>query len=307
MPINYSHNNIYSNKSRCNLHFGCRMMAFINSKNPSQEDQDVRTDLLEDNQHSLKQQSKKGVCLEKSLNSSGNPDGWGIISYQEENNTPNIIKSPKPAYLDFDYIKTVKNFNNGKILMAHIRKATAGEASDKNSHPFTYKNWCFEHNGKVAAALSPEFQENINGKYSQILNDKPKGKTDSESMFYYFLGRMKETYGTTNTKEIGIDKVKNIFAKSMTELVKDKSASCNVILSDGENIFALRKGHSLYLGEYTNKNKEKQYILSSETTDTLKAGNAVKWQEIPEENVLVISKNKKGELKPVLNALTELV
>jgi len=273
------------------------MMALINPDNA------LIDDCFEKNTHSLRQQSKPGTCLEDGLGRSGNPDGWAFVSYQNNKQIPIVSKSVWPAYIDPKYQAAVNKLTKQKseIIFAHVRSASIGSVTVENCHPFTYKNWSFEHNGDLIGAVIQETRDKINGKYAEILGNKPLGQTDSEAAFFYFLGRMKETYKTTDTKIIGTDNTRKIFAQSMKELIdKSSSPTCNIIVSDGENVFALKYGRSLYLGQ-----QQKQFIISSEKTDKSLEESPVSWQEIPEGYILTISKNNQS--KPVLTSFADLV
>lgn len=299
-PVNF----LYNPKTPS---FGCRMMAFVNTSPSSETDKKIREDFLINNPNSLKHLSKKGVYSVHGLKKLGHPDGWGIASYTQKSKKPKIQKSPISASFDFRYTKATNNLESQKplITLAHIRQASVSDANKNNCHPFVYKNWSFEHNGEIAGALSPKIKKLVDEKYAKLLGEKPKGKTDSEYAFYYFLGKLKETYGTTNTKKIGCENIRKTFAESISELTElsgKKYSICTIIMSDGKNVFASRKGRSLFIGSYLNGNK-KQYILSSEQIKQVKT-TLIKWQEIP-ENFIVSIKRTKGGLKHAIYSLKE--
>lgn len=335
--------NRFSNKNiKRKLSFGCRMMAFVKSGPSTVEDDIVRTDCLAYSPKSLKAQSMPGLHHRNGVSESytredfykiyerkGNKDGWGIVGHVEGYKTPMIAKSPYAAGEDPSFITAAGylNYYHPKITLAHVRLSTAGKTITDNCHPFVYKNWSFEHNGCLNSAKSKPVQEKVNGEYAKSLGTKPTGVTDSEAAFFYCLGRMKEQYGTNDTKQIGVENTAKSIASSLVELIdKDKnkltkldgslldlkghldlSPSCSVVMSDGDNLYALRKGHSLYYGRYINSLGERQYIITSEKMNTNRAGRPIEWAEIEEEHMIVIAKQSDGRYEPKSYALSELV
>jgi len=56
-----------------------------------------------------------------------------------------LLDVADPSNYDFSKIKHVRS----KIIISHVRKATTGDTSLLNTHPFQYKHWIFAHNGSV--------------------------------------------------------------------------------------------------------------------------------------------------------------
>src|SRR5690554_1518871 len=97
----------------------CRLFGFrsvINSQ--------VHSSLL-DAENSLSAQSVK------------HPDRWGLAYYLDD--APHLVKSSDTA-LNNSLFKKVSGIVSSQTVMAHIRKATQGEHSMLNSHPFQYGN-----------------------------------------------------------------------------------------------------------------------------------------------------------------------
>jgi len=79
----------------------------------------------------------------------------------------------------------VSGIVSSETVLAHIRKATQGEHSSLNSHPFQYGRWVMAHNGDI-----PNFsdvREELLGMVAPILRRYILGDTDSEVIFYLFL------------------------------------------------------------------------------------------------------------------------
>jgi len=184
-----------------------------------------------------------------------NPDGWGIGWY--ENDGPKVFKE---AFLDnkeynFDKVKTVKS----KIIISHVRLATRGNKTLKNTHPFVYENFIFAHNGSVdreniLAYLNPEFKEKI------------EGETDSEAYFMLIMQFMSET------KNI-IDSIQ----KAVKIIKKSTYSGLNFIMSDGNSLYAFRDAkvnknyYSLYYLERKPSNYSSFEYMSEETKQMIKS------------------------------------
>jgi glutamine amidotransferase len=153
--------------------------------------------------------------------------GWGIAYYAQ--NTARIIKEASPASqsacMDF-----VKNYNiRSHIIMSHIRYATQGQVSFRNTQPFSRElagvEHVFTHNGDMAGIVdNPRYQN---------LRFRPYGETDSESAFCYLLKQMAIIWDAPNRPSLQQRyQVFIYFADEMQTL-----GLANFIYSDSEYIF----------------------------------------------------------------------
>ena len=309
-------------------------MAIATPGNISPNDEEILDECLVGNPYSLKNQSKTGLMprdgvanpynlddLFSIYREKGNPDGWGIVAYNNGGNMTTKVKSAGDASKDSKYDNAVKRMEKQSpdIILAHIRLGSkeCGSITLEKTHPFTYKSWSFIHNGLIDGAFNPEIQKKLKQDYIPRLGKGPKGKTDSGTCFYYFLGKLLEECGTVDSKEIGVKKTREVFARSMIDLISvskkhsfamdgdfmdvkgemDVSPACNVVASDGNMLMALRRGHNLYLGKYTNLRGEDRYILSSETVKPKNTKLKIKWVAIPDNHILTITKDSSREGK----------
>ncbi len=119
------------------------------------------------------------------VQSQAHRDGWGVAYYVAE--VPHVIKGLSPAVEDAIFSR-VGGVVASETVLAHLRQATAGEVNVLNTHPFQYGRWIFAHNGKVRnfdthrAALRSRVAPNL---LRYVLGD-----TDSELLFYLFLGEL---------------------------------------------------------------------------------------------------------------------
>lgn len=171
-------------------------------------------------------------------------DGWSII--YEKDHQLQIYKSLKPCYEDerlFDFESLQSLF-----VSLHARKASVGEISYHNVHPFVDtlngKTFAFCHNGTVRDNfdISPIY--------------KPKGNVDSERFFYYILTHLDAADLVSSYKKI---------LKSIMNYSSMNSFLCSIDQSFIVNQYTLNPRY------YTMKltQDDASIIISSEVLPTL--------------------------------------
>lgn len=326
--------------------FGCRIEGVMGPAQATpavQQEQDsfLWSSLVSDSnslqRESAKRPPKNGVQdtydiedLSGVLRKSGNPDGWGMASYPAfvpGVQAPVVAKSILPAYADTNYTMAVSEAIRQKpnIMLAHVRLASpeCKEIQLVNVHPFTFQNWSFIHNGTVTGALSPAVEAKIN-QYRPILGGGPKGNTDSERVFYYFLCKLYEATGTTDSRRVPLPQIERVFAQSINELITASKhpsktiggdvmgiegelqvqPACNFILSDGVHLLAFKKIFDLFVGQKTLSNNQKAYVIASEKRMN---DPSISWLEMPEDHVLTIAWDNAGNPKPHISPLSKLI
>src|SRR5690606_4964882 len=81
-----------------------------------------------------------------SAQSGRHPDGWGVAYYVA--GAPHVTRSPTAAY-DCALFQRVSGVASSETVLAHVRKATQGELTVLNCHPFQHGRFTFAHNGDV--------------------------------------------------------------------------------------------------------------------------------------------------------------
>lgn len=110
-------------------------------------------------------------------------------------------------------------------VIAHIRKATQGQVTLENTHPFQRElwgeYWLFAHNGNLKQ-FNPPF-----GQYY-----RPVGNTDSERAFCYILEHLRQRFDVKPDS--------NTLFQSVQELTHEirSYGMFNFLLSDGDLMFA---------------------------------------------------------------------
>ena len=113
--------------------------------------------------------------------------------------------------------------------MSHIRYATQGEVSFRNTQPFSRelagRQHVFMHNGDLENLINnPKYQNN---------RFKPMGNTDSEMAFCFLMHKMTEIWDKSESPEVSQRyQMFSLFAEEMRNL-----GLANFIYSDSEYIF----------------------------------------------------------------------
>jgi glutamine amidotransferase len=186
------------------------------------------------------------------------------------------------------------------LVITHVRKATCGEVTEANCHPFQYQNWLFAHNGSVdRKALLKKLESTHQG---AIL-----GQTDSEVFFHWIVQNVELTKPVSE----GLRKA----LKGMAGFT-----GLNFILADGTNLYAYRNAaknpgyYSLFYLRRDPKPDGLEELRSAEVqallrSKALRGEKAVlvcsekltdeAWQEIPLGSLLVVSNDLSTKLVEV--------
>jgi len=103
-----------------------------------------------------------------------NVDGSGI-GFFDPAGAPVLDKQPEPAFRDQEFIHEAKRAKSAAFV-AHVRWATAGGRTVRNTHPFAMNGRIMAHNGGFGELARLERQL---GSYSSLV----LGDTDSERYF----------------------------------------------------------------------------------------------------------------------------
>ncbi|EGV35056.1 class II glutamine amidotransferase domain protein [Neisseria weaveri LMG 5135] len=150
-------------------------------------------------------------------------DGFGIGFF--EGKGIRLFHDDKPS-ADSPVADLVKTYQiKSKNVIAHIRKATQGQAALANTHPFVREiwgeYWLFAHNGHLKN-FAPE-----PGNYY-----RPVGNTDSERAFCYILEQLRSRFSTRPDNDTLFEAVNRL-----TEEIRSYGLF-NFMLSNGDLLFA---------------------------------------------------------------------
>ncbi|MCE2680249.1 MAG: class II glutamine amidotransferase [Burkholderiales bacterium] len=154
-------------------------------------------------------------------------DGWGIAFF--EDNCARLFLDHRPA-VDSAMANFIKQYPLRSLnVIAHIRKATKGDISLRNCHPFQRElwgqTWVFAHNGNLE-----NFEPDLDGSYLPI------GETDSERAFCLIMQVLRQTFGACIKKSRpSIGEI----VKTIEPLIRSISTygTFNMLLSNGEAMY----------------------------------------------------------------------
>ena len=196
------------------------------------------------------------------VQSERHPDGWGVAYYIDE--TPHLTKSTSTA-LDDHLFRRVSGVVSSETVIAHIRKATVGNISVLNAHPFQYGRWVFAHNGDI-----PRFEE-VRGTLTREIAPRLRrfilGETDSEVIFFMFLSEL-QRYGELS-KNIGLEETFAAVVKTLSRVrevcdgrANVSDALTSVLLTNGTTMVAVQGGKSLYWSTYKTRCADRDHCPS---------------------------------------------
>jgi predicted glutamine amidotransferase len=180
----------------------------------------------------------------------GNPDGWGIACYPDGKALQLIKESIPASKSKLAWFLATYEHLSSKVFIAHVRKASRGEVTYSNSHPFSRElrgiEYSYAHNGTIRSfrGLRP-------GRF------KPIGDTDSERLFCLILKFIRERRTIDWNEDDFIEFWK--FLVGINRMIlkgQERPNKINLLLSDGETLIAYSdlygRGvlHRLLLREY---------------------------------------------------------
>jgi len=227
--------------------------------------------------------------LPQSLKHLGNEfaDGWSISFYK--GTTALVARSEKSSSQDekFDQAVDYAAKTQANIVIGHLRQASSGCNGDTpDPYPFQLfhngRNWLFGHNGGIDKQLLMSLigEEYLKQNSPQIcVSNPPDSWIDSELYFIYLVKKIDEA--DSNVRKGLMNAVEELLAHT-----KDKPQSLNFFLADGKEVWAFRKGNSLY---YTYDKENRLSIISS----IVPGEGRFEWKEFPEDNLALLSSRKK--------------
>jgi len=249
----------------------CRMLAYLGNNI-------LLSNLLLIPEHSLEKQAWQPKELrETKLNA----DGFGFAWYPDNSPETYRYRNILPIWNDSN-LPALSNSMQRPLWMAIVRSATEGlSVTLDNTPPFTHLQWCFMHNGYLLN-FETDSREKIRNEISAEYLALIKGSTDSEYIFALLIQLLE-----TNTPVIAIQECMRI----LTEIMGSNRALLNIILSDGEQLYATRHAingipPSLY---YTNNTAEfgsNNQLIASE-----KLNDDPNWFAIAEHEIIIVQNN----------------
>jgi predicted glutamine amidotransferase len=146
--------------------------------------------------------------------------GWGMAVYERADGCePRLVRFPEAAHADGEFISATSL--RGRIFNVHVRRATMGDLSLHNTHPFSLDCYSLGHNGTIVhypRLLAPDMRQ-------------PVGETDSEHFFNLLMADYDRAEPAASLR------------RAVRKTVERSAFSgVNVLFSDGERLYAYRLG-----------------------------------------------------------------
>lgn len=165
--------------------------------------------------------------------------GWGVADFK--NGAPFVERQTWAAFHGEHFSKAAARIY-GHTAIAHVRRATVGDQTIENTHPFRYGKWIFAHNGTI-----PEFlkvRDYMIAETDPLLRNAIHGTTDSEHLFFYLLS-LHMRHPAMALADVVIQGVRRVADWSHAVAPKQKPG-LNVVLTDGQWLVGTRLNRPLW-------------------------------------------------------------
>jgi predicted glutamine amidotransferase len=147
---------------------------------------------------------------------SNGDDGWGMAAYPRAEGEEPVCRRFPTGSGDEGAADTRARLHN-----AHVRKATVGDCTPENTHPFCLGSYSFCHNGTV---------RNI-ARLSDPNIGQTTGSTDSEHLFRVVMHHLDSS-----------DPIAGLRYAMQATIERYPFSSLSFLFSDGERLYAYRLG-----------------------------------------------------------------
>lgn len=176
-------------------------------------------------------------------------DGWGVGFYHAGEVLHRKRPKADPAAADWP---AVFEGIRSDVAIAHVREATVGAPRANNTHPFRMRQWLFAHSGSIGnfEAVRDRLVEGL----PDFLRRNIRGDTDSEHVFHVLLSFLHDA-GQLDVPEPSQSAVTGAVRASVTlvdQLSREVGApvgDLNLALTNGRDLYVLRRGGPVYLAE----------------------------------------------------------
>ena len=159
------------------------------------------------------------------------PDGTGL-GYFTPDGEPVLHKAPIAAYEDRAFAEEARTVESSTFI-AHVRYATTGALSERNTHPFCAEGRMLAHNGVIEGL--DELERHLGDAMAEV-----RGDTDSER-FFALVNREASAAGGDVTA--GLESAARWVAAHLPLF------ALNIVMTTADQLWALRypDTHSLYV------------------------------------------------------------
>ncbi|MBI5070715.1 MAG: class II glutamine amidotransferase [Deltaproteobacteria bacterium] len=174
------------------------------------------------------------------------PHGWGVGWWRA--GRPQVERGVLPAHADQAFCDASHRARS-RVVLAHVRDASVGAVTERNTHPFAHGPWLFAHNGTVARfRRSARVRAALEAEIAPSLRRNLHGETDSERCFYLFLSRLGRSWRRATLAEVrrALAETTRIVS-GLADPGAARPSSLNFLVSDGRLLAAARRGRTLHL------------------------------------------------------------
>lgn len=216
-----------------------------------------------------------------------NADGFGVGWYAPDGN-PAAYVSPLPIWSDVNLSHLGRTLSTD-LWLANVRSATGGlPACPMNTQPYYDTELLFMHNGFIkdfAVSTRPAMRDLLDPEIEAAV----AGNTDSEYLFAVLRQLLLQD------DELPIEEALSELFSLMADWLGDLPSLLNLVISDGERIYAARHAlnhdcPSLYYTTDDEQFSGGQLVASEPLTET------GFWQPVPEHHILILDPEEPPEL-----------
>lgn len=194
------------------------------------------------------------------VQSNDHPDGWGVAFYID--GAPHVTRSPLTAVGDALFHR-LSGVVASQTVLAHVRRATRGEKTVFNCHPFQHGRWVFAHNGDVTNF--DRTRDALLAEVSPPLRRFILGETDSEVLFFIFLTQL-SALGPLGAGH-GLDAALSALRATVHRVreIADQGelpSTLTLMATDGETLVATHGGKGLFVSTYKTRCADRDHCKS---------------------------------------------
>lgn len=223
-----------------------------------------------------------------------NPHGWGLVWFpvNGKNLLPVTRRGGRAAQDDirFDFAAWEAALNSCRAVVAHIRFSTTVLSGIPNPHPFVREGIALAHNGTVSRSafyplVKPFFKKRPPDYRDRFASSLPEYQLiDSEMLLIYLLAMRDKNKGDTEAAIIET-------AKTVKRV--SRYSTLNLVISDGQTLWALSRGYSGNLLRYFFEPVTKTTAVASERVAL------PTWPQIPDWTLMTAERNKAPTFKKI--------
>ena len=174
------------------------------------------------------------------------PDGWGAGYFKAGH--PIIERNEGDGAIVFS--RTAATVHS-PTMIAHVRMGTVGVAGIHNCHPFRWGRWMFAHQGTLTAeaSLRSELIQEMGEDFAGLIH----GTSDSELVFHWLVSRLRQSgqidaegYSDREGMQGELGGLLGDLLHRNHQASPEQPAVLNVVLTNGEILFATRFGSAMY-------------------------------------------------------------